>query len=558
MADTLTSSFDAQYLKSSYDVDANGFVISQFADGSELPSASPNKSILDFDIGGKKPSWTVRDPSRPADPSRYRFAYLADYLTRNDTDQLALRYDVKREPIDSFIKSIAAGVRYANSKIRLRGYGDGFCTFTSGNSPSCAAPTGAGYIPYTSNRADFITTGPAPGFFEGRSLNAVLYPGFPEGSLSDSLTKTYSEFGAVRRLRFNPAEINTQSERSWTGYASGRFGTTMLGLPIDGSVGVRVVRTRTSSDGYIFPTNPAIDPTDPSQLEAITVGRTYTSALPSVNLRALFTEKLQMRLAFAKAIARPDFTQMATNVNLGPPTIVNPATGRPGGSSGNPFLEPIKSTQFDASLEWYFARAGSLTAGAFYKDVTGFLTSGIVVRNFNGIDYDIGTTINSGAGKIKGFELAYQQFYDFLPGILRGFGLQANYTFVDSSVSNPFSRPGSTIPTRVPLEKLSRHSYNIVGLYEKGRVTARLAYNWRGRYLDTTVGSGATGQPQMQAPYASLDASISYNVTDHLAFTLEAVNINNRMNKTYIGTPSEALQYTLNDRRFGFSARATF
>lgn len=558
MSDTLTSSFDAQYLKSTYDVDGNGFVISQYADPSELPSASPNKSIVDFDLTGKKPSWTVRDPALLTDPNRYTFAYLADYLTRNDTDQLAFRYDVKWEPVDSFIKSAGAGVRYAKSNIKLRSYGDAFCTFTSGNSPSCAAPAGAGYIPFTPDRSEYIATGPAQGFFEGRTVDGVLYPGFPRGNLSDSLTQTFTEFGATRRLRFNPAEINTQSEQTWTGYLSSRFGTTVFGLPIDGSAGVRVIRTKTSSDGFIFPSDPTIDPTDPSQLDPITVGRTYTSALPSFNLRAMFTDKLQMRFAFAKAIARPDFTQMATNVNLGAATLVNPETGRPGGSSGNPFLSPIKSTQFDASLEWYFARAGSLTAGAFYKDVKGFLTNGIVVRNYGGIDYDISTTINSGSGSVKGFELAYQQFYDFLPGIFSGLGLQANYTFVDSSVSNPFSTPGSTIPTRVPLEKLSRHSYNIVGLYEKGPMTARLAYNWRGRYLDTTVGSGATGQPQMQAPYASLDASISYNVTDHLAFTIEAVNINNRMNRTYIGVPSEALQYTLNDRRFGFSARATF
>jgi len=133
-----------------------------------------------------------------------------------------------------------------------------------------------------------------------------------------------------------------------------------------------------------------------------------------------------------------------------------------------------------------------------------------------------------------------------------------NYTFVDSSVENPFALAGTTIPTRVPLEKLSKHSYNIVGLYEKGSLSARLAYSWRGKYLDTTVGSGANGQPQIQAPYASLDASISYNLTKHVSLTVDAVNINNRMNMTYIGTPGEPLQYTLNDRRLGFSIRATY
>jgi TonB-dependent receptor len=186
------------------------------------------------------------------------------------------------------------------------------------------------------------------------------------------------------------------------------------------------------------------------------------------------------------------------------------------------------------------------------------LASGRVVRTYNGVPYDISTTVNANSGKIKGYELAYQQFYDFLPGVFSGLGLQANYTYVDSSVENPFATPGGGIPTLVPLEKLSKHSYNIVGLYEKGPLSARVAYNWRGRYLDTTVGSGANGQPQIQAPYASLDASIGYNLNSHVALTLEAVNLNNRMNRTYIGSPTEPLQYTLNDRRLAFSVRVTY
>jgi len=147
---------------------------------------------------------------------------------------------------------------------------------------------------------------------------------------------------------------------------------------------------------------------------------------------------------------------------------------------------------------------------------------------------------------------------DFLPGLLSGFGIQANYTYVDSNVTNPFATAGSNIPTQVPLEKLSKHSYNLVGLYEKGPITARLAWSWRGKYLDTTYGSGANGIPQFQKPYASLDSSISFNLNKHLAISVDAVNITNRMNVTYIGTPSQPLQYTLNDRRFGFSIRATY
>jgi TonB-dependent receptor len=133
---------------------------------------------------------------------------------------------------------------------------------------------------------------------------------------------------------------------------------------------------------------------------------------------------------------------------------------------------------------------------------------------------------------------AYQQFFDFLPGPLSGLGVQARYTYVDSSVTNPFATAGSNIPTMVPLRKLSKHSYNLAGLYEKGPITGRLAWSWRGKYFDTTQGSGANGIPQFRKPYVSLDASVSYNLNTHLAVSLDAVNLTYCMNLTYIGMMS--------------------
>ena len=123
-------------------------------------------------------------------------------------------------------------------------------------------------------------------------------------------------------------------------------------------------------------------------------------------------------------------------------------------------------------------------------------------------------------------------------GAAQRVGAQAKYTYVDSSVTNPFATAGSNIPTMVPLEKLSKHSFNLVGLYEKGPITGRLAWSWRGKYFDTTQGSGANGIPQFRKPYVSLDASVSYNLNTHLAVSLDAVNLTYCMNLTYIGMMS--------------------
>ena len=99
-------------------------------------------------------------------------------------------------------------------------------------------------------------------------------------------------------------------------------------------------------------------------------------------------------------------------------------------------------------------------------------------------------TNNLDKGIIRGFEFGYSQFFDFLPGWLSGFGVQANYTFVDSkggtnAIVDPYETDVRTAPVDLPLEGLSRRSYNVVGVYEKNRLSFRLAYNLGSRYLLT-------------------------------------------------------------------------
>lgn len=549
--DRLHMKADVQYLKSSYDADRNGFVISLYDQTGLTPYTAKNQSIVDFDLRGSRPVWNVRNPALLSNPNNYAFTYIADSIQRNDADQLALQYDLEYDVEGSFLQKLRAGARYAESTVDLRGTWNAYCLLPSGPNPSCSSAAGIPFVPVSAH-PELTLAGPSSNFFDGKTLpGGILYPSFAAGDgLFDSTTKTEALFGGSPKTAFTAGDLNRQTEKTLAGYVMADYDVDLGGFKIDGTGGVRVVRTRTGSAGTVFNNDGTLQP--------LTVNREYVKALPSFNLRAHLTRKLQARFAFSQSFARPNFDQLSTNVTLNNSQQVSPITGRPSGGSGNPYLNPITSTNFDATIEWYFAPAGSVTFGGFYKNVNGFLAGGTVVRTFNGIAYDIGTTLNTGNGKIKGFEAAYQQFFDFLPGALKGLGIQANYTFVDSNVSNPFATTGSSIPTQVPLEKLSKHSYNLVGLYEKGPITARLAWSWRGKYLDTTSGSGANGIPQFQKPYASLDSSISYNLNQHIAVSVDAVNLTNRMNVTYIGTMSQPLQYTLNDRRFGFSVRATY
>jgi iron complex outermembrane receptor protein len=547
--DRLKANFDAQYLKSSYNADRNGHILSLYNQVGQNGLTAPHKSIVDFDLTGKYPRWDVRDPSVLTNPANYTLPYIVDSLQRNDADTLALAADFDYDVGDGLITKLRGGARYSDSSVDLRGTWHGLCVTVLGADPDCSAPTGTALVPL-SNFPQLAMPGPSKDWFDGNTVKGgLLYPAFPAGGgVREQTGALFALLGAQMQDHFNPRDINSQTEKTYSGWAVADYETEVGGVRLDGGLGLRVVKTEATSSGTQFNADGTTQP--------ISVDKTYTRALPSFNLRARFTDSLQARLAFSKGLARPNFDQLSTNLTLNKPDPNQP--DQLTASSGNPLLNPIESDNYDLTMEWYFSSTGSLTAGVFYKKVDGFLANGVVDRTYNGQSYAVSTVLNTGKGTVKGVELGYQQFFDFLPGLLSGLGVQANYTYVDSSVSNPFAEEGTDIPKQLPLEKLSKNSYNLIGLYEKGPVSARVAWNWRSSYLDQTTGSGANGKAQYARPYASLDASLSYDVNEHIAVSVDAVNLNNRMNVLYIGTSAAPLQYQLNDRRFGVSLRATF
>jgi hypothetical protein len=60
-----------------------------------------------------------------------------------------------------------------------------------------------------------------------------------------------------------------------------------------------------------------------------------------------------------------------------------------------------------------------------------------------------------------------------VPGWWRGFGLQTNFTYIDSEDNTLIS--GETLP----LQDLSKNSLNLIGMYALCESSARVAYNWR-------------------------------------------------------------------------------
>lgn len=319
----------------------------------------------------------------------------------------------------------------------------------------------------------------------------------------------------------------------------------------------------------------------------------YDAFLPSFNLKVELTDDLIARFAVAKAIAMPDMGDVKNNSDLGATVVVQTPTppidnpnaetfpesaevDRWTGTAGNPYMQPMESTQWDASLEWYFATVGSLTTTIFHKDLSNFFIKGAFDRAYtnptSGATQTVttDTTINNGTGTIQGIELAYQQFYDMLPAPWDGLGLQVNYSYIDSgSVPNSGFADGTTNDTGAPLDLAdglplqgqSKDTFNIVGMYDKADWSLRLAYNWRSKYLLTTR-DVISKYPLWNADAGFLDASAFYTVNDNFKVGLQFTNLLDTQTETVMILDKEGTtagrSWFVNDRRVALIARATF
>jgi TonB-dependent receptor len=352
-----------------------------------------------------------------------------------------------------------------------------------------------------------------------------------------------TQVGITARPAIDLRGIYDIDEETRAAYAMGEFRIEGP-ISIDGNAGVRVVDTIVDVNG-----NQPVFGRDASGnlvqtgFAPISLPNSYLSVLPSANVRIGLTESLQLRLAAAKTLTRPNFGQLAPGLTLVP--------GQGNGSGGNPTLKPLRADQIDASLEYYLSRSAYVYAAGFYRKVKDFVlttsTSGVQIGD---IVYTITRPENLEQGEIKGFEVGGQTFFDFLPSPFDGFGLQANYTYVKSDT------PSAIVGFRTPLPNLSKHSYNLIGLYEKGPFSARVAYNYRSKFLSGVFSGGVLGVlPVYRKGYGWLDASINYDITDQFSVSLEGSNLLRTREETYYDVVTRPGNYSIDDRQILFGIR---
>ena len=436
-----------------------------------------------------------------------------------DGDLKTVRLDGEYQMAGDFIDSLVAGVRYAKRH----------ATDTPGQIVFYPAAVPA------ANAAGLVMVNPVGDFFPGATSIQGFLTGNPSVARNVDALRTALGIAATIPVS-NPLGIWDIAEETQSALLMAKIKAATL--PLDGNIGLRIVRTRETVTG---------NQTDPATggIAPIAIDHAYTDTLPSINLRYQLAPGLYLRGAASKTLTRPDFNQLSPSLTLNPALLI--------GTAGNPALHPIRADNWDVAIERYIDKTTSVHLTGFVKKVDGFVTTATRPETYNALTYQVSRPQNANTADIKGLEIGYQQFYDFLPDWLRGLGLQANYTYVSSETLD------NALGQKMPLQNLSKHSINLIGMLEKGPISARIAYNWRDKFLSgvTTV-AGLGALPVYTKAYGWLDASLSYRVSDKISLTLEGLNLLRTRRSSYYGVETRPQSSWINDTQIAASLTVRF
>lgn len=307
------------------------------------------------------------------------------------------------------------------------------------------------------------------------------------------------------------------------------------------NLGLRHVTTDTTSDGWLWEIeridalsewNYVVVHKDPV---AISENNSYSKLLPSANFTYEFTDDLQLRLSYAKVMARASLNQLSTQVDdvaasWGEWTINH---------VGNPKLSPVEAEQADISLEWYFREGSALTGAVFKKNISGFIqdwrerypdnpearpvfpredfaTGEYIQQPFNVFEPQ-----NLDRAKVLGYELGLQHFFD------NGFGVTANYTYIDTESYISGVKEGV-------LAGVPDTSYSLTLLYGTENLSLQLSADHTENYISShwspLNAEGETTYKSTADAMTWASASASYAFGENTVVFLE---INNLLNDNW-------------------------
>jgi iron complex outermembrane recepter protein len=321
---------------------------------------------------------------------------------------------------------------------------------------------------------------------------------------------------------WNPLESYRVTEKTTTAFVQ----ADLAGNSWNADVGVRFVKTRTTSQAWdaklvdiiengAFNYTAVYAPPSVLQQEA-----SYNFALPAANFTYHLTNDLQLRLAAAKTMARPSVDKLAptsttNSISWGDFTQLY---------GGNAELKPYSARQFDASLEWYYAKDSALNFAVYQKNIKNQITTlwlpGQDIGAPGGRLFNVSKPINGDKATARGFEIGLQHLWD------NGFGVRAQYT-------RNKSRSWVGGEERA-LEGIAPATSSLGLLYEKGPWSLSATADHTDAFVTATNVLGAGFNERAKA-VTWLTAQAAYEVNKWLRISIEGSNLTDATQEYTLG-----------------------
>ncbi|KAF1719258.1 TonB-dependent receptor [Pseudoxanthomonas wuyuanensis] len=502
---------------------------------------APSRTRWTGDSGETIPSANPGTIDMYDSPQSYLFEAYETTLEKITDDKYAAQLDFSKALDLAFLpalRSVQFGARYTDKskernygELKITGPGAGDSSWvntrTLADSPlqwiSDIVPGGA----YSMKGLDWqqVSNDWARGFFR--------YPGFA----------TPFEDGQYYRVDEEVASL----------YAMADLAFNVGSVPVSVNAGARYVDTSVLSFGY----HPVQNPDGSTGYTDTPVSKkgSYKDVLPSINLTAELSDGLLLRAAASETLIRPALTDVAYKRTASWSSFRF--------TDGNPDLQPTYAKQWEIGLEKYLHNGGLLAASYFRKKIDGVVVNSltgvvedVAVYNANGTlngyyDFDVYQPVNAdGSYDVDGIELIAQLPLGMLHSALEGFGINANYTMLDSSLAGE-----SDLGISTPMPGLAEKTYNFTVYYENDRFDARLSYNHKDEYVESI---GYNMYPIWRDAYGQLDMSIGYRLTDTIKLSLKGINLTDEETTGYTMDPSFPTMYERSGRRISLGIRADF
>jgi TonB-dependent receptor len=420
---------------------------------------------------------------------------------------------------------------------------------------------------YTTPQADY---GKVINFLHGNISNLSVF----NPNLANTILNTYSNnFDIVERVG------------AWYGMNTLQFGRIRV------QAGLRFEETTENLYAYTIGGGATLpDGTvTPVTFSPLSKYKSYLDPLPSAQVRFALGQDSDIRVSYGRGIARPQFGDLPPAFGISGLTLLPNGQAAPGQtiSYGNPNLVATHSNNIDVLFEQYLKPFGIIEGGFFYKDISDPIYEGVksVITQQTAqqnpllapyVGSFLAAPIQGTNAHLYGFEVSYIQHLTFLPGLLNGFGLSANYSYTASKAL------GIPLRTDEPaLQRQAPSTGNFSPTYDKGRFSARLGVSYNGpqifqyAYQNLVTGTNNNGQPviaPLQVPlgikgpfgdtylyqHTQVDTQASFRMYKGLQFIFSGLNLTNEVFGFYNGSSQYPIQREYYKPSYEFGLRYAF